>query len=156
MLTIVPVFTFVITPVVPGEATVPFHLPSFECSRILAIFHLELPVAIEKVVLEESIVFDAVRKCIVSFTMLFSVQKLTSVNRAIFPDLLALSVRQITQPFASVGVFLGFVYDGASSFGNVVSDLPFVVTASAENEPALSVSKPVGKGPYIVASIFKE
>ena len=112
--------------------------------------------AIEKVVLEESIVFDAVRKCIVTFTMLFSVQKLTSVNRAIFPDLLALSVRQITQPFASVGVLLGFVYEGASSLGNVVSDLPFVVTASAENEPALSVGKPVGKGPYIVASIFKE
>lgn len=155
MFTVVLIITFIAWAVIPGENSTPLHFASIESSLILSIWQSESTLALEQIVFEIAIVNNAVRKLINSLSMFWAVQKLTFVKCAIFPFLLSLAIGQITQPLARIGIIFSLIDQRPSALSYVVSNLSFIVTASAENEATLAVCETIGERSRIVASIFE-
>ena len=109
-----------------------------------------------KIVFEKTIVFDTIWVLVVPLTMFLAIEELTSVRCAVFPDLLTLSIGQITKPFTSISVILGLIDHCAFSLCYIVSHLSFVITASGEDKTTLAMRKTIGKGTDIITAIFEE
>ena len=88
--------------------------------------------------------------------MFGSIEEVPFIVRTILPLLFSLSVRQIIQPLASVGVVLLVIDKLSLSLSYVMPNLSLIVASATEDITSISMGEAVSKGALVVGAIFKE